>query len=227
MLNNTMCFLYVNLNRLLCKKFEELMNNCLRFACLILSLTLGFSIDVHAQLWTFVKEQEGIKLFTRKEDGRSLKSFKGVMEITASMTKVSNLLGNVKNHDWWDENLREINVLTYEKDKYFQYYLVYHVPWPFTDRDLCVEANVVTDPISGKRTITATPLSNVIPEKPGLIRIKKYWQKWTIQPMENGVIRLTLEGFVDPAGNIPSWLYNMVIVETPLKVMRKVKQFVK
>jgi hypothetical protein len=44
--------------------------------------------------------------------------------------------------------------------------------------------------------------------------------------MENGVIRLTLEGFVDPAGNVPSWLYNMVIVETPLKVMRRVKKFV-
>jgi hypothetical protein len=140
-----------------------------------------------------VKEQEGIKLFTRKDDGSSLKSFKGVMDVTSTMDKVCDLLGNVENHDWWDENLREIKVLTYEKDKYFQYYLIYHVPWPFTDRDL---------------------------------RIKKYWQKWTIQPMENGVIHLTLEGFVDPAGNIPSWLYNMVIVETPLKVMRRVKKFV-
>jgi len=149
-----------------------------------------------------------------------------VMDITSTMDKVCNLLGNVKNHSWWDENLREIKVLTYEKDKYFQYYLIYHVPWPFTDRDLCVEANVNTDPLTRRRTITATPLSNVIPEKPGLIRITKYWQKWTIQPMENGVIHLTLEGFVDPAGNVPSWLYNMVIVETPLKVMRRVKKFV-
>jgi hypothetical protein len=44
--------------------------------------------------------------------------------------------------------------------------------------------------------------------------------------MENGVIRLILEGFVDPAGNVPTWLYNMVITETPLKIMRRVKKFV-
>lgn len=182
--------------------------------------------DLSAQPWTFVKSEEGIRLFTRKEEGSSLKSFKGVMDVHSTMDKVCDLIGNVKNHDWWDENLREIKVLSYEKDKYFQYYLVYHVPWPFTDRDLCVEANESIDQVTGRRTIVATPLTNVIPEKPDLIRIKKYSQKWTIQPMENGVIRITLEGFVNPAGNVPSWLYNMVIIETPLKVMRRVKKFV-
>lgn len=187
-----------------------------------------FSItaDLSAQSWTFVKSQEGINLYTRKEEGSLLKSFKGIMDVHSTMVKVCDLIGNVNNHDWWDENLREIKVLSYEKDKYFQYYLIYHVPWPFTDRDLCVESNVSIDPVTGRRTITATPLSNVIPEKPDLIRIKKYWQKWTIQPMENGIVRLTLEGFVDPAGNVPSWLYNMVITETPLKVMRRVKRYV-
>jgi hypothetical protein len=193
---------------------------------LIFLLFFGVTVNLAAQSWVFVKEEEGIKLFTRKEDGSSLKSFKGIMDVTSSMEKVCNLIGNVNNHDWWDENLRQIKVLKYEKDKYFQYYLVYHVPWPFTDRDLCVEAKEIIDPLTGRRTITATPLNDLVPETQDLIRIKKYWQKWTIQPMENGVIRLTLEGFVDPAGNVPSWLYNMVIVETPLKVMRRVKKFV-
>lgn len=202
------------------------MNFKTNITCLTLFILLICAVDLPAQPWNFVKEQEGIKVYTRKDEGSSLKSFRGVMDVTSTMEKVCSLIGNVKNHDWWDENLSQIKVLTYEPDKYFQYYLVYKVPWPFTDRDLCVEANVNTDPVTGRRTITATPLSNVIPEKPGLIRIKKYWQKWTIQPMENGVIRLTLEGFVDPAGNVPYWLYNMVIVETPLKVMRRVKKFV-
>ncbi|MCX6244819.1 MAG: START domain-containing protein [Bacteroidetes bacterium] len=182
--------------------------------------------DLFAQAWNFIKEEDGVKLYTRKEDGSNLKSFKGIMDVTATMDKVTNLIGNVYNHNWWDENLREIKVLAYQKDKYFQYYLVYGVPWPFTDRDLCVEAQMTIDPVTGKRTIYATPLNNVIPEKHDVVRIKNYWQRWTVQPMENGVIRLTLEGFVDPGGNVPSWLYNMVIVDTPLKVMRRVKKFV-
>jgi hypothetical protein len=187
---------------------------------------LLISVDLSAQSWTFAKEENGIKVFTRKEPGNSLKTFKGITDVTSTMDKVCQLIGNVNNHDWWDENVKEIKVLAYEKDKYFRYYLVYEVPWPLTDRDLCVETRVTIDPVTGKHVLMATPLTDVVPEQPDRIRIKKYWQKWTIQPMENGVIRLTLEGFVDPAGSIPSWLYNMVIVETPLKIMRRVKRYV-
>jgi len=200
------------------------LKTCINFISFLIFLSV-FS-DLSAQSWTFVKEEDGVKLFTRKEVGSSVKSFKGIMDVTAPMDKVTNLIGNVNNHDWWDENLREIKVITYQKDKYFQYYLVYGVPWPLTDRDLCVEAKMTIDPVTGKRTIYATPLNDVIPEKPDMVRIKNYWQRWTVQPMENGVIRLTLEGMVDPGGNVPSWLYNMVIVDTPLKVMRRVKKFV-
>jgi len=58
----------------------------------LLFFLLIITIDISAQSWTFVKEQEGIKLFTRKDYGSSLKSFKGVMDITSTMDKVCNLL---------------------------------------------------------------------------------------------------------------------------------------
>jgi hypothetical protein len=41
------------------------------------------------------------------------------------------------------------------------------------------------------------------------------------------MIHLTFEGFIDPAGNIPAWLYNMLVIDTPLKLMREVQKRVK
>ncbi|MGA3014009.1 MAG: START domain-containing protein [Bacteroidales bacterium] len=193
---------------------------------IILFIFLGFTSDLSAQSWNFVKEEDGIKLFTRKEAGNTIKSFKGVMDVPSTMDKVRDLLGNVKNNDWWDKDLRQIKILIFEKDKYFQYYLVYHVPWPFTDRDLCVESKMTTDSLTGEMVILNTPLANVIPEKPGLIRIKKYLQKWTAQQLKNGIIRITLEGYIDPAGDIPDWVYNMMINESSIKVMRRVQKLV-
>jgi uncharacterized membrane protein len=70
---------------------------------------------MEAQSWDFIKEKDGIRIFTRKEGGNSLKSFRGVAEIHAPIEDVYNLIGNVKNLDWWDKNLREIKVLHYEK----------------------------------------------------------------------------------------------------------------
>jgi len=193
----------------------------------IFLLFLGLFIcsgNVRGQDWNFIKEKDGIRIYTKKEPGNSLKSFKGVTDIRASMEKVANLIGNVKNLDWWDKNLREIKVLYYEKEKRSQYYLVYNSPWPVTDRDLCVDAMISYDSLTRIRTILSKPLLNVIPEKPGLVRITEYWQKWIMEPASPGVVHVILEGYVDPAGSVPDWIYNMVITDTPLKIMRGIKE---
>ncbi len=208
---------------LLCRKLKCPMKYYRLLPWLTLFTLLILAVDLHAQPWEFIKERDGIKIFTRREPGSMLKSFKGEADLHTSMEQVCNLIGNVKKVDWWDKNLREINVLLYEKDKHIQYYLVYGAPWPVTDRDLCVDATISTDPVAGIRTISSVPLFNVVPENPKYVRIKKYRQKWVIQDMKNGVIHITLEGFVDPAGNVPNWIYNMVITDTPLKIMRGIK----
>ena len=82
---------------------------------------VNFSVEIQAQKWDFIKEKEGIKIYTRKDPGSVLKSFRGEVDLHTGMDKVCNLIGNVKNVDWWDKNLREINVLLYEKDKHIQY----------------------------------------------------------------------------------------------------------
>jgi len=181
------------------------------------------SRDLSGQSWVFVKEKEGIRLYTRKEANNSVKSFKGEAYLHAQIEKVFSLITNVKNFDLWDEDITEMKVLLNEKDKHVQYYLVYDVSWPVTDRDLVVDALITTDSVTGIRIMEAKPLLNVIPEKSDVVRIKKYWQKWTLIPVEEGLVHLILEGSVDPGGSVPAWLSNMVITESPFKSIQSVK----
>jgi hypothetical protein len=60
------------------------------------------------------------------------------------------------------------------------------------------------------------------PEYLHLVRITRFWEKVTIEPLENGMVHLILEGFIDPAGAVPDWFYNLVIIETPLKLILEV-----
>jgi hypothetical protein len=184
------------------------------------------SIPVFSQSWEFAKEKDGIRVYTRKEPNSTLKSFKGETIFNTSIDKVFFILGDATNFDWWDKDISLIKVLSFEPGKNIKYYLVYDVPWPLADRDLAVNSEIAINPTTGDRTITATPLLNVIPEKKDIVRIKKYWQRWTVQPMENGKVKVILEGFVDPAGSVPAWLYNMTITETPLKVIQSLKDMV-
>jgi hypothetical protein len=192
---------------------------------LILLLLVFFfhAKDLRAQSWDFVKEVDGIKIFTRKELNSSLKSFKGEVTFKAKIDKVNLLVGNADNLDWWDKDISSVKVLAFEKDKFIQYYIVYKVAWPLSNRDLALDARISTDPVTGVRTVSAKPLLNAVPENPNLVRIKKYWQKWTVQPMDKGYVHIILEGFVDPTGNVPSWLFNIVVTETPLRALNALR----
>ena len=177
-----------------------------------------------AQSWTFMKEKDGIKVYTRREPNSSMKSFKGEVTFRSSLQKVYSMLGNDKNNDWWDKSITNIKVLDYEENKYVQYYLVYTLPWPFKNRDIVTETTITTNTGSGVRIYTARPLPNKVPEKANLIRIKEFKQTWTVQPEDKGTIHVTLEGSVNPGGKVPAWLYNMVITEAPLKMLSSLRE---
>jgi hypothetical protein len=192
-------------------------------SCKIFFLLL-ITPHLQAQSWNFVKEKDGIKIYTRTPENSSFKCYKGETVFHAGMQKLGLYIGNVRNFDWWDKNIRELRVLDSETDKEIQYYFIYHTPWPLNDRDFCVEVFITLDTLSGEKVIYARPLPGVIPERQGIVRIKNYWQKWTLRPIDKNSVYGILEGFVDPGGTVPSWLYNMVIVETPLRIMEGIKQ---
>lgn len=197
--------------------------SCFRFI-LILLFALKFSSAAFSQSWDFIKEKDGIKIYTMQLPGESLKSYKGVTDINAPAEKVFALIEDVNNTDWWDKNFNQIKVLLYAKNKRARYYLVYDLPWPVTDRDLCVDVTVTVDPVTGTGKITAVPLPGVIPECNDMIRIKEYRQTWTVSPAGKNMAHVVLEGYIDPAGTIPDWLSNMLIIDSPIKVIGEIRQ---
>jgi hypothetical protein len=186
--------------------------------------TLMLSGSMTAQSWDFIKEKDDIKIYTCVEAGKSLKSYRGVTDINAPAEKIFDLMEDINNTDWWDKKLTQIKVLLYEKYKRAQYYLVYDLPWPVTDRDLCVDVTIAIDPVTGERKITAVPLNGVIPESNDVVRIKDYRQTWTIIPAGKEMTHVVLEGFVDPAGTIPNWISNMLITESPYKAISGLRE---
>ncbi len=210
---------------LICGRIPNLkMRSFFIFSSFLIFFCVVISHDLTAQSWEFIKEKDGVTVYTKDVESSSLKSFRGEVDVHSTMDRVSDYVGNVKDLSWWGNNIRDIKILDYQKDKLIKYYLEYVVPWPFDNRDLCVEAKITVDPKTGKRTVQAEPLPDVVPEKPGIVRIKRYWQKWTATPMPGGIIHISLEGFVDPGGNVPSWLYNMVITDTPIKLLTEIRK---
>jgi hypothetical protein len=190
----------------------------------VIFILISACTSLSAQSWTFVKERDGISLYTRQNENSSFKSFHGEVDFRGDFEKVSALIGDPSNRGWWAENVKNIQVLFYEKDKQIGYYFEYHIPWPFTDRDLVTNVQIKEDSVTGSKTVFSIPLLNVVPQRPGLVRVTDYWQKWTLQPLDEGMIHITLEGFINPSGDVPAWLYNIVVVDIPLKLLQEVRE---
>ena len=199
------------------------MNHCLKFVSGLFVFSLFLVNALFAQPWVFVRESEGIKIYTRHEKNSSIKAFKGEAVFHSPVGKVFSLLANEKDFSWWDKDATYIKVLAYEENKFIRYYFIYHLSWPLRDRDIAVDSRITIDPRTGERIIMSRPLPGIVPEKPGLIRINKYWQKWTVRPIDKSNVTVILEGFIDPGGNLPSWLTNVTIPETPLRILRSLR----
>lgn len=191
---------------------------------LAVAALLFSTLSSPAQDWSFIKEKDGIQLYTSKGEGDILKTFKGVVDIHSTVDIVAGLISDVSNNDWWDENISEVRVLKKEDPKHFQYYLVYDLGWPLSDRDLVVDARVTTDPVTNKYVIYSCSLKGGVPEKKDLIRIREYWQRWTVHPVGKGIVRVMLEGSANPGGSIPAWIVNSIITDTPYKILRSVRE---
>jgi uncharacterized membrane protein len=187
-------------------------------------ITMNFPEGLMAQSWEFAKEKEGIRVYTMKADDKPLKAYKGITDIDAPAEKVFALIENVNNTDWWDKNLSQIKVLGYEKNKFAKYHLIFDMPWPVSDRELFVDAEVTIDPATGIRKITAVPLRvNTQPSK-DRIRINEYRQTWTVKPVSSNLTQVTLEGYVNPGGSLPAWIINMFIVDAPMNSIGEIKK---
>ncbi len=194
-------------------------------AILTLSFSLFFASKLSSQNWEFIKEKDGIKIFTKKEATKKLKITKGVTEIKGSADKVFKLLEDVNSTEWWDENISKIKVLHYEKNKKAQYYLAYDMPWPFKDRDLTVDVISTFNKTTGEYKLLAVPSKDRFPENKDLVRIKDYRQEWTVRPLNNRTY-IELEFYIDPNENFPTWLLNMVLIDSPVNTIKSAKRVI-
>jgi hypothetical protein len=189
----------------------------------ILLIAIILPEELLAQDWEFESEKDGIKVYTREETG-SLKSYMGETDIQASVPEILSMIEDVEKFKEWDDDISEIRVLYREKGKMQKYYIKYNVPWPFKDRDLCVEETINMDIASGDVVVSSKSIPDALPENDDNVRMLNYHQKWIIRPIANGLVHLVLEGFADPAGDIPAWVANLAITDTPVNMIRAIRE---
>jgi len=185
------------------------------FSVLLVSfISFGSTAATRAESWTELHEVEGIKVFSRTEEGRSC--YKASGDIQANFFELMAVIADLSRRPEWVRNLKVSKAIEGDISSSVLLYEKYDFPWPALNRD------TVT------RSVTRIDYSNLeieanfhhashpeYPEERGVIRIPfiKGWQFFkyaseTTTRTENSIC-------IDIGGRIPAWLVRMVSRDMP------------
>jgi hypothetical protein len=174
--------------------------------------------------WSLVKEEEGIKIYTKPESGSEYDAFKAEMQINCKINDIVEVLKNTKNINNWVANCKIIKLLKTEgNDQY--YYIETILPWPFDNRDMIYHFQYKE--INSKQVrINITGKPDYIKPKEGIVRMLKTNGYWLLTSIDTNKTVVTYQMHVEPGGFIPSWLANSFIANTPLSTFKGLRTIV-
>ena len=182
---------------------------------LIIVSTISFD-SVAQALWEIDKNKQGIKVYTKFEKESDFKSFKAVITVSASIADIIEILKNADGYKKWYEYTKTSKLLKEEKDVQYNYVETIF-PWPYSNRDMVYRMAIQTN-MHGAVKISLKGISDYIPEKRGIVRMKKAEGYILLQPIDDKT-EITYIFHSEPGSNVPSWLANNSIADLPFKTL--------
>ena len=183
-------------------------------------------LPIHDSAWELKKDKNGIKLFTKHEEGYALKAVKAETVFNASLETCVAVLRDI-------DNLIELfpdceKVVKVKQDETSQiHYLQLKAPWPVTDRDGAFGLEYSYNSAKKTVTIEASMVPGEYPVQDGFIRLNKGTGTWTFERIDATHTSLEYYYLGDPGGNIPAWVANSVIEESPFRMLTNFHKLVK
>ncbi|WP_460220284.1 START domain-containing protein [Psychroserpens sp. MEBiC05023] len=175
------------------------------------------------EYWNLKKESHQIKIYTRNTSNSNLKEFKAVTTInTPSKVILKELLEAPKYYEDCPSNISYYVKKIGNNQHVF--YAYKDLPWPIKDRDIVTLLSV--EIIDKKTTrLTLESLPNELPKKDKTIRVKTLMGYWLLEEMDNNT-KVTQQLFLDPEGNLPSFVVNNLLIKGPYKTFKNLQESV-
>lgn len=196
-----------------------------RMILLVLTLFLS-TLALADNNWELVRHEDDIQVFTRNVPDSLIKSAKGEVLISASMDDLLSVLEDVNSLPRWLFNCKSAKTLKQPSIVERYDYILTDIPWPNWDRDIIVRSVFQQDRKSQQLEITFDSFPNLVPLKPGIVRVKKMNGRMLLIPQNKNKIKVIYEMNVDPGGRIPKWLVNDMVTDFPFFSLKDLRELV-
>ena len=189
----------------------------------IIVLPLTFSA-LAQENWKLVKEEAGIKVYTKTESGSEYKAFKAEMKVSCKIENIIEVLKNSEIINSWIVNCKGIKLLKTEDNEQY-YYIETSLPFPFKNRDMVYHFQYI-EISPGQFKVNVTGIPDYIQPKHGIVRMAKTNGFWLLSSIDTSTTAVTYQMHVEPGGLIPAWLANPFIVNVPFSTFKDLRNII-
>jgi hypothetical protein len=199
------------------------------------ALSLLLALPSYAAEWRLDKDQNGIKIYTRAVAGSKIREFKAEILLNTSLNQVLAVFDDVPKFKTWHHKVDKSMQLQRGSVSDRVHYQNLKMPFPVTDRDFIVQSKVTGSENKIMIRSFATPnfckqstlaICESINQSNNIMVLKSRGEHQFVLQKEGGVL-LTWQQHTEPAGKIPNWLVNKLLLDVPYNTLNKLRQQVK
>jgi hypothetical protein len=171
--------------------------------------------------WQLQKEKDGIKVYTKSNEGSKLKASKAEMILAHKAEAVLDVILDVSRYPEWNPKTISAETIKKKNEEDFYYKTVVKAPM-VSNRDLVVHVQVKRKS-KDYIVVEMVGVPDFIPEEKGLVRMPEYEGIYHLKTQQNGKTHVTLEYKANPGGKLPDWLVNTASVDVPFEIFTNLR----
>lgn len=194
----------------------------IRSAALIFSFLL-VAVCSFGQDWKLRTDKNGIRVYSRQVPGSKINALRVEADFAASASQLVAVIMDINTSTDWLYSTKSATLLKTVSPAEVYYYSEVSFPWPASNRDFVAHIKVNQNPATKVINVHAENVATMVPEKPGIVRVKQSIGNWYITPINRNNIHVQYELQVDPAGALPAWLVNMLSTKGPFESFKSLR----
>ncbi|MCF7971306.1 MAG: hypothetical protein K9L22_09110, partial [Methylococcaceae bacterium] len=199
------------------------------FALLILFGTIHtLKAEETMSPWNLVKDEAGIKVYTRTLAHSDYQEFKGIISLETKLDTLLKLINNAERCPDWQYKC--IKMLTLS-DGYL--YKLSDLPWPLTDRYTVMQSQGHFNQTQNSYTLSLKNIARdklpqailqQLPAELDSVQMRTSDGYWHFQLNNTGTIHITHQMHGDPAGSLPANLANLGVTNAAYVTLSKLRE---
>jgi hypothetical protein len=183
---------------------------------------------INSESCTLRLQKDWLNIFTCPVPSSAFLSFVGVATIDAPQHAVLSLLYDVEAATEWVWKTKEMKVLEeLSEDEGRIVYQLVSAPWPVSDREIITRTQGYLDPETSEVYIKLECMADYLPLNDKYVRVPQLEGAWNIIPLSANQCRVVFRLHIEPGGEIPSWLANIAVIDTPYHTLTNLREMVK